>query len=237
VSRTNLDESAFAECPARSACSTILPLVPRAPAAASTAYAPGEHSALLPNIPALLPPRQHLVLLAVSGMRIGEAINLKLKGMDLAAGVLTIEGGKFDQSRLVPVHSSTQAALANYKLVLDEYLNTRGFDSPYFFTTQFGSRLDRGDIHRNFFRLSNMIGLRGSGPNTGPRIHDLRHRFAVETLLQWYRNGEDVERKLPMLSTYLGHVKVKDTYWYLTACPELMGQAVNLVERRWEKDQ
>lgn len=172
-------------------------------------------------------------LLAVSGMRIGEAINLKLKGVDFDSGVLTIEGSKFGQSRLVPVHPSTQAALSDYKLFRDDYLNTRGLASDYFFTTQSGGRLDGGDVRRKFYVLSKMIGLRGNGTNTGPRIHDLRHRFAVETLLRWYRNGEDVEQKLPVLSTYLGHVKVKDTYWYLTACPELMGQALKLVEQRW----
>ena len=85
--------------------------------------------------------------------------------------------------------------------------------------------------------MSRSVGLRNEGHNRGPRIHDLRHRYAVTTLLQWYRDGEDVERKLPLLSTYLGHVKVKDTYWYLTACPELMGQAVRLLEQRWEENQ
>ena len=68
----------------------------------------------------------------------------------------------------------------------------------------------------------------------GPRLHDFRHRFAVQTPVQWYRAGQDVERRLPLLSTYLGHVHVADTYWYLTACPELMGEAVQRLEARWE---
>jgi integrase/recombinase XerD len=82
--------------------------------------------------------------------------------------------------------------------------------------------------------LSRQIGLRDSNSSKGPRLHDFRHRFAVQTLLQWYRAGEDVERRLPILSTYLGHVHVSDTYWYLTACPELMGLAVQRLEQRWE---
>jgi integrase len=68
----------------------------------------------------------------------------------------------------------------------------------------------------------------------GPRLHDLRHSFAVNTIVRWYRAGEDVERLLPTLSTYLGHTKVRDTYWYLSACPELMGEAANRLEARWE---
>ena len=69
----------------------------------------------------------------------------------------------------------------------------------------------------------------------GPRLHDFRHRFVVETLVQWYRSGQDVERRLPVLSTYLGHVHVADTYWYLSACPQLMGLAVKRFEDYWEK--
>ena len=72
-------------------------------------------------------------------------------------------------------------------------------------------------------------------PHSGPRIHDLRHRFAIQTLIAWYRSGEDVERRLPILSTYLGHVHVADTYWYLSACPQLMGHAVTLLEQHWEQ--
>ena len=78
------------------------------------------------------------------------------------------------------------------------------------------------------------IGLRAPSASHGPRLHDLRHRFAMRTLVQWYRSGQEVERRLPVLSTYLGHVHVADTYWYLTACPELMGLVVKRLEKRWE---
>jgi integrase len=174
-------------------------------------------------------------LLSVSGMRISEAVNLKMSDVDLDTGVLTVTDGKFGKSRFVPVHCSTQKVLSNYKFARDEYLGMRGFSSEYFFVTHFGGRIDTADVRRKFYSMSKSVGLRNEGPNRGPRIHDLRHRYAVTTLLQWYRDGEDVERKLPLLSTYLGHVKVKDTYWYLTACPELMGHAVRLLEQQWEK--
>ncbi|MGH2508962.1 MAG: tyrosine-type recombinase/integrase, partial [Ktedonobacteraceae bacterium] len=78
------------------------------------------------------------------------------------------------------------------------------------------------------------VGLRGLSSSSGPRLHDFRHRFAVETLIQWYRSGKDVEQRLPILSTYLGHVHVSDTYWYLTSHPELMQLAMNRLEKRWE---
>jgi hypothetical protein len=89
-------------------------------------------------------------------------------------------------------------------------------------------------VHRVFWRLSREIGLRRPGDHTGPRVHDFRHRFAIRTLLDWYREGIDVEQQLPVLSTYLGHVCVRDTYWYLSACPELMEEAARRLERRWE---
>lgn len=173
-------------------------------------------------------------LLAVTGMRIGEAVALKVQDVDLDSGVLTIERSKFGQSRLIPVHPSTQQVLASFKIYRDQFLEKLGCFSEYFFCTQTGHQLDTGDARRIFYVLSRMVGLRKGKQNRGPRIHDLRHTFAVKTLLEWYRNGKDVERKLPLLSTYLGHVKVKDTYWYLTACPELMGLAVKLLEQRWE---
>lgn len=172
-------------------------------------------------------------LLSVTGLRISEAINLKLADIDFGAGVLTVKQSKFGKSRLVPVHATTVDVLRNYEKVRTEYLTCRGFHSEYFFVTHSGGRIDGGDIRRKFYSMSKQIGLRGEGKNIGPRIHDFRHGFAVQTILQWYRSGVDVEKKLPLLSTYLGHVKVKDTYWYLSATPELMDTAVKLLENRW----
>jgi len=173
-----------------------------------------------------------LGLLVVSGLRISEAIGLKLEDVDVREGVLTVRGAKLGKSRLVPVHVSTREALANYKLRRDDFL--AGRPAPYFFISKRGYRLDGANVRRTFYQLSRQIGLRGPDSRSGPRLHDFRHRFAVETLLNWYRAGDDVERRLPVLSTYLGHVHVSDTYWYLTACPELMGLAVERLEQRWE---
>ena len=104
----------------------------------------------------------------------------------------------------------------------------------YLFVSNRGNRLDGGEIHRTFYALSRQIGLRGPTDRYGPRLHDLRHRFAGTTLLRWYRAGVDAERRLPILSAYLGHVHVSDTYWYLSAWPALMRAATSRLERWWE---
>jgi integrase len=175
-----------------------------------------------------------LGLLSVSGLRISEALNLKVADTDLDEGVLAIHDAKFGKSRLVPLHWSTRQVVSDYLTRRDRFL--AGRNASYLFITGRGNRLDGGDVHRTFYTLSRQIGLRGPTASHGPRLHDFRHRFAVETLLQWYRSGEDVERRLPILSTYLGHVHPSDTYWYLSLCPELMGLAVKLLEHYWGDD-
>lgn len=172
-------------------------------------------------------------LLAVSGMRVSEACNLELQDIDLKAAVLTVRGAKFGKSRLLPLHTSTGNVLADYLARRQRYWAARSHSS-YLFVSSRGNRLDSADIRRTFYTLSRQIGLRGLTDSYGPRIHDLRHRFAVKSLLHWYRAGEDAERRLPILSAYLGHVHVADTYWYLSAWPELMGEAMRRLERRWE---
>ncbi len=175
-----------------------------------------------------------LGLLSVAGLRIGEAIRLQLEDVDLQAGLLTIRGTKFGKSRLVPIPPSTQAVLTQYQARRERFAAEHPASS-YFFITRRGNHLDIGEIHRTFYKRSRQTGLRGETASQGPRLHDFRHRFAVQTLLQWYRSGADVERRLPVLSTYLGHVHVADTYGYLSVCPELMGQAVARLEHRWEQ--
>jgi integrase len=171
-------------------------------------------------------------LLAVTGLRVGEALRLRREDTDLHHGVLTIRDTKFGKSRLVPVHATTREALLRYAAQRDEHPDRQS--SPYFFVTERGHRLLIQYVHPVFWKLSRQIGLRGLGDHTGPRLHDLRHRFAVQALVGWYRAGEDVERLLPALSTYLGHSCVRDTYWYLSACPELMEHAAKRLEARWE---
>lgn len=172
-------------------------------------------------------------LLSVSGLRLGEARNLQLQDVDLRAAVLTIRGTKFGKSRLVPLHGSTRDVLANYLTRRHRCWATRPVSS-YVFVSSRGNQLDVGAIHRIFYVVSRQIGLRGPSDSHGPRLHDLRHRFAVKALLRWYRAGEDAERRLPVLSAYLGHVHVSDTFWYLSAWPELMHEAMRGLERRWE---
>lgn len=171
-------------------------------------------------------------LIAVTGMRLSEAIGLECGDVDLDAGVLTIRLTKFGKSRLVPLHPTTSAALRDYKQRRDTHLPTRR--TPHFFVAERGGPLLHQYVHRVFWRLSREIGLRRPGDHAGPRVHDFRHRFAICTLLGWYRKGLDVEKQLPSLSTYLGHTCVRDTYWYLSACPELMQEAAQRLDRRWE---
>lgn len=172
-----------------------------------------------------------LGLLSVTGLRISEALNLKLGDIDLEQAILTIRAAKLGRSRLVPIHPSTSA-------VLIEYLQRRKqfFGRPismFVFVNRCGNQLDGGHVHRTFYTLSRCAGLRAPGTSKGPRLHDFRHRFAVQVLTRWYQSGEDPVRQLPVLSTYLGHVCVADTYWYLSAWPELMSQAMARLERRW----
>jgi integrase len=173
-------------------------------------------------------------LLCVSGLRIREALALRLHEVDLQAGVLHVQKAKMGQSRLVPLHASARQHLIRYRSRRDRYLAGREA-SDYFFVSKRGNRLDGAGVRRTFYRLSRQTGLRGAGDSHGPRIHDMRHRFATQTLINWYRSGVDAERRISVLSTYLGHVHVADTYWYLSACPELMGYAVKRLERRWNE--
>lgn len=172
-------------------------------------------------------------LLSVSGLRLGEARNLELQDVDLKAAVLTIRGTKFGRTRLVPLHATTCKVLANYLARRQRHWAGRAVSS-YLFVSSQGNRLDGGDIHRAFYTVSRKIGLRGASDSRGPRLHDMRHRFATNTLVQWYRSGQDPERRLPVLSAYLGHVHVADTQWYLEGCPELMCEAMKRLQQRWE---
>ena len=169
-------------------------------------------------------------LLSVSGLRLGEARNLELQDVDLKLALLTIRDSKFGKSRLVPLHASTCKVLADYIARRERHWEGRPVSS-YLFVSSQGNRLDGGDIHRTFYALSRQIGLRGLSDNHGPRLHDMRHRFATNTLVTWYRSNQDPERLLPILSAYLGHVHVEDTQWYLSSSPELMREAMGRLEQ------
>jgi integrase/recombinase XerD len=173
-----------------------------------------------------------LGLLSVTGLRVSEALNLELADVDLDQAVLTIRGAKFGQWRLVPIHPSTSAVLADYLKRREQQFFCHPV-SNYVFVSRRGTRLDGGHVHRTFYTLSRSTGLRAVGASRGPRLHDFRHRFAVQTLTRWYQSDKDAGRKMPLLSTYLGHVCVAGTYWYLSGNPELMVQAMARLERRW----
>jgi len=187
-----------------------------------------ERGALLPRVYYCL-----FGLLSVSGLRLGEARNLELQDVDLEAGVLTVRNAKFGKTRLVPLHATTCQVLAEYLARRQAHWAGRAVSS-YLFVSSWGNRLDSGQIHRAFYVLSRQIGLRGASDSHGPRLHDLRHRFATSTLVNWYRADQDPGRLLPLLSAYLGHVHVADTQWYLEGSPELMLEAMQRLERRWE---
>jgi integrase len=173
-----------------------------------------------------------LGLLAVTGLRISETLNLRCADIDWSEGVLTIRDAKFRKSRLVPLHVSSLKVLSDYAVRRNHLFACR--NSGYFFPSRRGARLDEGQVRRTFYRLSRQIGIRGAVASRGPRLHDFRHRFAVETLLHWHRGGRDVRRHLPVLSTYLGHAHVTDTYWYVSGTPELMEAVAARLEKRWE---
>jgi len=167
-------------------------------------------------------------LLVVTGMRVGELVGLDDQDVDLTLAQLTIRHGKFGKSRLLPFHPTTRNALRHYVAERDRRYPIA--QSPSFLVSEQGVRLTNCTLRYTFVALSRQIGLRGPTDSHGPRLHDFRHRFATEVLLRWYREDADVERHLPELSTYLGHVKVSDTYWYLSATPELLQLALTRLE-------
>jgi integrase len=156
-------------------------------------------------------------LLTCTGMRIGEALGLSDQDIHWPTSVLTIRQGKNGHSRLIPIHPSTVNALEGYRTLRDKTLG--GSPTGRFFVNSSGSALGYHAISGPFRKLCRHLGW--TRPPI-PRLHDLRHTFAVRTLLAWYRSGQPAGRKLWTLSTYLGHRHLADTYWYLTAVPELM---------------
>jgi integrase/recombinase XerD len=167
-------------------------------------------------------------LLAVTGMRLGEAVRLDRDHVDFDEGIVTIWNSKFHKSRAVPVHPVTVDALRRYARLRDKCCPHP--KAPSFFLSTTGTRLHAGGVHHVFPRLVRSAGLDQAGRRR-PRAHDLRHSFAVRTLLGWYRAGVNVDAHMPLLSTYLGHSHPESTYWYLSAVPELLFLASERLER------
>jgi integrase len=167
-------------------------------------------------------------LLAVTGMRLGEALALDRDDVDCNDAVLFVRDSKFNKSRQLPLHSTTRDSLRAYADKRDEFISRpRG---PSFLMSTTGTRLISQNVQRTFWKLLQKVGLYSHRPRR-PRIHDLRHSFAVNTIRRWYEAGLDVELRVASLSTYLGHVSPTSTYWYLTATLELMALAAKRLER------
>ena len=203
-------------------------------------YTDFEITALLNAANGLRPPLRGLTfrtlisLLAATGMRTGEACRLDLSDIDLTAGVLTIRDTKFGKHRQVPIHSSTSVALREYLRVRDRLCPAPR--TPALFVSIRGTRLDHVNIPHTFVSLVETAGISALGKRRRPRLHDLRHSFATATLLDWYRDGVDVAARLPWLSTYLGHVDPKSTYWYLSGTPELLALAADRLDGLFESE-
>ncbi len=187
-------------------------------------YSPAETRALMAAAGALQPRlrgathRTLIGLLAVTGLRLGEALGLERQDVDLHDGVLRVHG-KNGKWREVPLHETTTSALSDYASLRDrEWPQPK---TPGFFVCSTGERLRKGVVHKTFPQLIRQVGLEGCGQRARPRPHDFRHAYSVATLLDWYRDGENVDAKLPLLSSMLGHAKPEHTYWYLQAVPEL----------------
>lgn len=171
-------------------------------------------------------------LMACTGLRISEALALRDADVDMRSGVLTIHLSKFGKSRLVPLHPSAVAALVHYRKQRDRHVQPSA-ETPFFVSTRgrlLGKPVGERQIRRIFEQLRRQLGWVDRGAHGHPRVHDLRHSFAVRRLVLWHEQGEDVDQKMLALSTYLGHARISNTYWYLTGVPELMSLAAKRFE-------
>lgn len=171
-------------------------------------------------------------ILAATGMRVGEAISLDHDDFDAVHDRLTVRKGKFGKSRDLPLHPTTVAALGDY-LRRDDRPRQTG--TPALLISSVSKRLRYGNVQPTFHKLLHRCGIAPRSATCRPRIHDLRHSFAVNTIVDGYRSGDPGSR-LAILSTYLGHADPGDTYWYLSAAPELLGLAGERLERHLRGD-
>ena len=173
-------------------------------------------------------------LLAVTGMRVGEAIRLDRTDYDAAAGTLTVRDTKFGKSRHLPLHPTAVTGLNKYLRLCGELMPAP--QAPALLLTARGCRLRYERTWETFHDLTVSAGLKPRSPACRPRIHDLRHSFAVATLLGWHRSGADVQAMLPRLSAYLGHADPRHTYAYLSAAPELLALAAGRLQAFQEEE-
>ena len=167
-------------------------------------------------------------------MRPGEAYRLDRNDFDPTNRTLTVVRGKYGKSRQLILDSSTVSALREYGRHRDRHYPHPA--EPSLLVSMQGTRLNVTSTERSFARLAHSIGLRPRSERTRPRLKDLRHSFAVNTLIHWYRSGVDVEARLPVLSTWLGHIDPQATYWYLEQSPELLALAADAASRRHNQE-
>lgn len=197
-------------------------------------YSEDDVTALLTAARGLRPPlaavtmQTLLGLVFATGVRRGEALALDRYDLDPAAGVLTIRKAKRDKTRRLPLHPTTVTALVDYQRHRDRLCPCPRTDA--FFVSTTGARLSAATVSRTFRALLRQTDLEPPPAARRPHIHDARHSFAVNTLLRWYRDGSDVQSRLPLLSAYLGHTDPANTYWYLSAAPELLELAAAKLE-------
>jgi integrase/recombinase XerD len=197
-------------------------------------YSPAEIDMLMSAAGTLSPPVRAATietvigLLAANGMRVGEVLALDDADVDLDAGVITAVG-KWGKQREIPLHPTTVAGLRAYQQTRDRFRPDRPTRS--LFITRHGQRLTNGAFGQSFRDLIAIVGLEEAGERARPRPHDLRHAYAVRTLIAWHQQGIDIRREMPKLSTYLGHVYPSDTFWYLQAVPELLELAARDLDR------
>jgi integrase len=162
-------------------------------------------------------------LIAATGLRVSEALRLQCADVDLAAGMVTVRQTKFAKSRLVPLHPTTVGALKQYRVLRRQHLPTVQ-DAPFLASAR-GTVLAKRTVHHVFAQLRKQLAWTARGGHAAPRIHDLRHTFICRRVQLWHQHGTDIDNAMVALSTYVGHAKVSDTYWYLTAAPDLMSAA------------
>jgi integrase len=166
-------------------------------------------------------------LLASTGLRLSEATHLRNIDVDLKTGMLTIRRTKFAKSRQVPIHPSTLDALRRYRRIRDHWIEIAE-EKPFFVGTRgqrLGQELSTRQVDRVFATLRAQLAWLNRGAHSTPRVHDLRHTFVVRRMLAWQAEGKDIDQAMLGLSTYVGHAMVTNTYWYLTAVPDLMANA------------
>lgn len=171
-------------------------------------------------------------LMCATGIRVSELTSLRIADVRTEGGYLFICSSKFKKDRLVPLHSTVITKLSEYRAFIESKIGVRD-DEDYFFVTSYGGRFNTRAFEYAFKLIRPQVHHDAAKP---PRLYDLRHTFACNTVKRWYESGEDVNRKLYLLSTYLGHVKPEDTYWYLSATPELLGIAARKFEDRFGGD-